>query len=118
MAILARQLTLSLPIRDVLAYVGTLALVEGRTEAAQAARDLIGHVGTSEAELVIPVDHALCQVADALRAKHDTDGVALLERLIAAIKVGTPQRVVVGRVTFGGTSIHDQLERIAKLAGV
>lgn len=120
MSTLQEELSLGVPLREALAWIGARAKSSGNEQAEHACRMLAQSLGPTEVDVHVPVVHVLCQACDFLREKGELEAVVQLEKIIKFLKTESPSRLVIGTVDFssGGLPIHAQLERIAKLAKV
>jgi hypothetical protein len=113
---LQHTLPLGLKLRDALAYIGTLALSNGKGDAAVLARELISNLNETEITIQVPVDHILCQMADELRRQGQTEALEKLEALIRELK-GNQPRVITGGFNLNAHSLahlDDTLETLRK----
>lgn len=119
MSVLDRSVAIDTYLRQTLATVGILAEADGKTGAAAACLDLASAFGEHETFPVgVKIDAMLCALCDHLRQSKLPDLVAKAERVIALVKAGEPQRVLVGGVNFHAETVgqlDDQLEHIHRV---
>lgn len=119
MATIHRNLPLGLKLREVLAWIGSVAIADGRQDVAEKCRALVGQVGATEIDAMVPMLHLLCQACGYLRDHGEGEAAARVDEIVQLLKLNGGQRVIVGSIAFHAGSIAEveaQAERIVQLA--
>lgn len=119
MATIHRELPLGMKLREVLAWIGSVALADGRSDVADRCRALVGDVGDTEIDAHVPMLHLLCQACGHLRDRGEVEASARVDEIVQLLKRDAGARVVLGSIAFHAGSLAEveaQAERIVQLA--
>lgn len=117
--VLDEYVPVSAPVRELVAFIGTLAQQRGPegAEAAQIALDLaVSFDPKTTLSIRVQAIHILCELLEPLRAQQDVKAVAKVEKLVQSLKGGRPRLI---RAEFNTTvqNVHeadDAYERLRK----
>ena len=119
MATIHRELPLGMKLREVLAWIGSVALADGRPDVADRCRALVGDVGDTEIDAHVPMLHLLCQACGFLRDQGEVEAAGRVDEIVQMLKRDGGDRIVLGSIAFHAGSIAEveqQAERIVRLA--
>ena len=114
-----RELPLGLKLREVLAWIGSVALADGRADVAEKCRALVRDVGDTEIDAQVPMLHLLCQACGYLRDHGEVEASGRVDEIVQLLKRESGARVVLGSIAFHAGSlaeVEQQAERIVQLA--